>query len=1039
MKKSLKIALYSLLGLIVVLAIVVSIALYLVFTPERITPIVRNQVEKQVSCEIDLDYVELTFFSTFPHFGLKVHDFSLIHPMKGAPSDTLVSMESLVAKINVEAFLKDNAIVVNQCLLNNPQINVFVDSLGLANYDILPPSEKEESVDTESSFDLNVLFVEDVIIKNARMHYLDLSTGMKANVGPLNTDVKGLYQDQKGDFQMNLVIDQLSFLQKDSVDMQLQVHPIECGLNLQVDTSGIGVNLDLNLDAFTVMQGESVLLDSSRLHTTLFAFVDKDNKVRLEQSTFSLNDFDLSLSGDIQTLPDEKIAVDMRCVTPNAWSSKELLALVPETFKESIQGLKVEGGVTFDTHIKGLYYDSIMPQVTTLVALNDFRIQSPDIPYTLRKLNTKLTAFVDMNAESYLTIHDFEMLAGKNKVSCTGQVDDLMDSIYCNLDVRTSLNLQDINHTLKPMGKDLTLSGKVVGNTQLKFYVDDVVNARYNKMKVSSKQTLTDLDVLYQDTIGVQLSQTALALKIPSTHTSSSFEEWLALKIDTDVDAQIVGTGDVHLKGMNLNIGVGDFAQTKRAISMRVDYDLNQIEAEMDSMQINVQQPKGRVWMTPSRYASKEYCFKVAYQNNSLGVVQPGMRLLTEKIDAHIKSEFDPNQSNEIAKLRPSVSMSFNNGLIGMDALTSTIEIPTIEFDLTPTQMVIQDSQLKIDESDFSLKGSVTQIQEYLNKEGLLKADLDFVSNTTNVTQLMNMVSGAGSDSTDSLVAENTVVTTESSQSVEEDQPFMVPLGVDVTLRTQIKQALYDANEINDVKGTLICKDGTLVLEQMGFTNKAAEMQLTALYRSKRKNHLFVGMDFHLLNVDVHELVQMIPDVDTVVPMLAEFDGRGEFHFAVETYLKSNYDLKYSTLRGAAAFEGKDLVLLDSETFGTISKYLMLKKSTVNKIDSLDVQMTIFRNEIDLYPFQIAMGKYKAVIEGRHTMENNCNYKISVTQTPLPVRLALQVKGPMDDLKYKVVPCEYKNLYNPKKQNKLEKQTQYFKKLISDALKRNVK
>jgi len=183
----------------------------------------------------------------------------------------------------------------------------------------------------------------------------------------------------------------------------------------------------------------------------------------------------------------------------------------------------------------------------------------------------------------------------------------------------------------------------------------------------------------------------------------------------------------------------------------------------------------------------------------------------------------------------------------------------------------------------------------------------------------------------------------------------------------------------------------------------------------------------------------MIPDVDTVVPMLAEFDGRGEFHFAVETYLKSNYDLKYSTLRGAAAFEGKDLVLLDSETFGTISKYLMLKKSTVNKIDSLDVQMTIFRNEIDLYPFQIAMGKYKAVIEGRHTMENNCNYKISVTQTPLPVRLALEVKGPMDDLKYKVVPCEYKNLYNPKKQSKLEKQTQYFKKLISDALKRNVK
>lgn len=1039
MKKSLKIALYSVLGLIVVLAIVVSIALYLVFTPERITPIVRSQVEKQVTCDLDLDYVELTFFSTFPHFSLKMHDFSLIHPMKGAPNDTLVSMESLVANINVEAFLKDHAIVVNQCLLKNPQINVFVDSLGQANYDILPPTDKEEPSNSESSFDLNVLFVEDVAIENARMHYQDLSTGMEANVGPLNMDVKGLYKDEKGNFDMNLVIDQLSFLQKDSVDMQLQVHPMKCGLNVQVDTSGVGVNLDLKLDALHVKQGETILVDSSKVHAALYTVLDKENKLSLNSSTLSFNDFDLSISGNIQTLPDEKIAVDMRCVTPNAWSSKEMLALVPESFKESIQGLKLEGGVTFDTQIKGLYYDSIMPQVTTLVALNDFRIESPDIPYTLRNMNTKMTAFVDMNAESYLTIHDFDMLAGKNKVSCTGQIDDLMDSIYCNLNVRTSLNLQDINHTIKPMGEDLAMSGKVVGKTQLKFYVDDAVNARYHKMKVNSKQTLTDLQVLYQDTVGVELSKTSLALKMPSTHTSSSFKEWLELLIDTDVDARMVGTGDFDLKGLNLNIGVGDFVQTKRAISMRVDYDLDKVEAEMDSMQLHVMQPQGRVWMTPSRYAPKEYRFRVAYQNNALGMVQPGMRLLTDKIDAHIESEFDPNQQSEIAKLRPSVSMSFSNGLIGMDALTSTIEIPTIEFDLTPTQMVIQNSQLKIDESDFSLKGSVTQIQEYLNKEGLLKADLDFISNTTNVTQLMNMVSGAGSESPDSLVVEKPVATTDSKQSVEEDEPFMVPLGVDVTLRTQIKQALYDANEINDVKGTLICKDGTLVLEQMGFTNKAAEMQLTAMYRSKRKNHLFVGMDFHLLNVDVHELVQMIPDVDTVVPMLAEFDGRGEFHFAVETYLKSNYDLKYSTLRGAAAFEGKDLVLLDSETFETISNYLMLKKSTVNKIDSLDVQMTIFRNEIDLYPFQIAMGKYKAVIEGRHTMENNCNYKISVTQTPLPVRLALEVKGSMDDLKYKIIPCKYKNLYNPKKQSKLEKQTQYFKKMISDALKRNVK
>lgn len=134
----------------------------------------------------------------------------------------------------------------------------------------------------------------------------------------------------------------------------------------------------------------------------------------------------------------------------------------------------------------------------------------------------------------------------------------------------------------------------------------------------------------------------------------------------------------------------------------------------------------------------------------------------------------------------------------------------------------------------------------------------------------------------------------------------------------------------------------------MGLTSDAARLQLTALYKSPRKNHLFLGLDFHLLDIQIDKLIQMIPEVDTVLPMLKSFAGNAEFHFAIETYLKSNYDLKYSTLRGAAAINGKDLVVLDEETYGKISKLLQFKKGTTNKIDSLSAEATIFKNEVDV-------------------------------------------------------------------------------------------
>ena len=160
---------------------------------------------------------------------------------------------------------------------------------------------------------------------------------------------------------------------------------------------------------------------------------------------------------------------------------------------------------------------------------------------------------------------------------------------------------------------------------------------------------------------------------------------------------------------------------------------------------------------------------------------------------------------------------------------------------------------------------------------------------------------------------------------------------------------------------------------------------------------------------------------------------------AGETYLKSDYSLKESTIRGAAAFEGQQLTIMDTETFGMIASKLLFEKKTENVIDSLSVEMTLFKDEVDLYPFLIVMDDYKAVISGRHTMDNRFKYHISVTETPLPVRLGLDISGTIEELDYKLVPCQFKHLYNPKKQGALEERTLRLKKLISESLKENVK
>ena len=107
MKKPLKITLISLGSILVILLIAIAIAVWFVFTPKKLTPIVRDVLQKNIKCETQLEEVELTFFSTFPNFEIKVNNILLKKPVSGSQSDTLLYVNNLMGVVNPIRFLFD--------------------------------------------------------------------------------------------------------------------------------------------------------------------------------------------------------------------------------------------------------------------------------------------------------------------------------------------------------------------------------------------------------------------------------------------------------------------------------------------------------------------------------------------------------------------------------------------------------------------------------------------------------------------------------------------------------------------------------------------------------------------------------------------------------------------------------------------------------------------------------------------------------------------------------------------------------------------
>jgi hypothetical protein len=235
-------------------------------------------------------------------------------------------------------------------------------------------------------------------------------------------------------------------------------------------------------------------------------------------------------------------------------------------------------------------------------------------------------------------------------------------------------------------------------------------------------------------------------------------------------------------------------------------------------------------------------------------------------------------------------------------------------------------------------------------------------------------------------------------------------------------------------------KNGAMILDNIDMRNNDARLNFTALYRSPRKNHLLVGANIHLVDVEIKSLLNTIPDLDSLMPMLKTFDGKADFHIALQTNLDSNYNIKFSTLLGAASLQAENLVVLDNDIFNTLAKYLRFNKKTVNKIDSLNATFTIFKNEVDVYPILVAMDKYEVVLGGTNSFNSQnlsdikFNYNVNLIKSPILFTVGVDIFGSIDDLHWKLGKAKYAADFRPSARYDLENNQNKIRDLIKNAL-----
>lgn len=1036
MKKALKIGLISLGSLLAVVIIATAILLFHIFSPSKLAKMVNSQADRFITCDFHIDKAGLTFFKTFPKIGLDLENVVLKNPKNLQVSDTLLYAKECVAALNIRELIKNNRLELYDFALNHGLVNLYIDENGNGNYKVF----RSDPNDT-SSFSYSI-DLQKVKAKEVDVRYLNIQSKQKAEIRGADLTVKGTFKDNNIDGQAEVEAKSIVFAMADSTHLYFTGDEIKASYDgsftdfnlldgkMEADIENAVLCLDTThyLNRMNLNVASEVKADLNNLQFNLL-----DTKLRLDRQDLALNGF---VGIDTAT---RDIHTDLHYKTGD-WKIDEVLLLIPDALiGNKLDDIQISGNIALEGDVKGTFSDTQKPLITSDVAWHNGRFAMKNLPLDFEKADGLFDLRLDLDNQSDLTVKSLSATTRKrNKITASGTVKNLLGKMLCNILATGKLHIDDFKDLLPEdftqyKGKaDLQVKTQLSYDPETQFSVNNINNANI-------KGQFEDLELLYHDTMFLYSPDLQVDLTFPVTEKPYKIDEWLHAKLKTNLirikNERSLTKKDILGSDAQLDVFMNNLLDSTSALKFATTYQFNQINAEIDTIYAQLFEPHG-VFVMKNKdqmridYAGDALRLYVSNARQSTSSNYDPFSLYTEAIQLHVETDYKEKENHPLLQWSPVVQLQAKNTELGIrDIMKYTVECPVLDLDFNPQKCVLKKVNIGYRESKASVTGTITGIADYLQDKGLLKGNLELVANYLNLNELMTMVNGINAP--DSLTAQAEEVAKESG-----DSPFIVPFGVDVNMNTTIQKALYDETEFNNIAGRVYVKDGVLVLEEMGLTNEAARMQLTAMYRTPRMNHLFLGFDFHLLDIKIDKLIAMIPEVDTILPMLKAFSGNAEFHFAAETYLKSNYDIKFSTLRGAAAINGHDLVVLDNETYRNIAKKLLFSKKTQNKIDSLSTEITIFRNEVDVYPFLISIDKYSAIISGRHNLDLTYDYNISLVK---PIRIGLDIIGLDDRLKFKLGKAKYATLFVPEKRKVVESNVLELKTLINKTLQANVR
>ena len=1050
-----------LLGIVFLLPIIAfGVLRWAVLAPEKLTPLVTQEANAYLNdARLECDEVELTYFETYPYFGVKLINGRIINETDSLPCDTLVSFKRTIVAINPTYIFNSKRIAVELIFIDTPRFYGYIAPDGKANWDIVQSTDTTTQ-DTTQQQPLPPIDLKKVRIKSGRLVYDDRQQD-------LYTEVNGFYLNLKG-----------SFANQDS----------ENGVRLETGSSSIL----FDSPAYTLSNHLRMDFKSELSWTYMM------REITLKDAELRVNDLPFKASGSIKRREAGQPSLVDLGFNLNILDLNEILHFIPEQYLKNRDKMAATGSILLEGKIQGEVGDSVVPSLDLCCKIDNgsYHVEGVQQGIDSLRMDVDLAFNGPCPDSSFVKVEELVVKGRNISLDVKGSAYNLFDNPAIRSKIKGNVNLTQLaKDFLNP--DTIILEGEMSADLTTAFTVNDLLDSNMSKVEADGALNIERFKAT-SPVFGLDAYIAGLSLKAGSAKKESRYmqtDELLAsnLQIDT-LNIQYKENINSRISHLELRVNTARNIDTTAVIPVTTWMTIGQLRSKLpDSTWLvlknttldggikasanNKRIPKAgfRLRMDTLKYFMVAARTGAVLSNSQFTLeALPYRDAVKQRLEqsarnrrrAAIRQASARGQRDTTAVADTSATSRLlrrweARGKINFDKLrlfSRYFPIPMYmegtNVEYNTNRITLKDARLHLGKSDLRLNGQLSQLRAAALRGGTLKGKLTVQSDLIDCNQLLlAMNRGArfaeadekapASFNTDSITAleyQNMEIGAQDTLRTDTTTQLMIiPKFLDLSLRTDAKRIQFKDLELENVVGEVVVRDQVLNLSELRMNSNIGDGSLTMVYSTPDEAHASMGLELGLNKILVNKLIDLFPSMDTLVPMLRSFEGVVDCQITATCQTDSTMSVLLPTLNASCFMRGKDMVLLDGETFAEISKTLMFKNKKRNLIDSIAVDLAIKDSKIEVFPFLVEMDRYKVAVGGTHNMDMTFDYHLSVLKSPVPFKLGIDITGNLDDFKFKIVRCKYKDFLQPAKQAELDSTRRNVRELIRDEIRRQIR